>query len=64
MAFPSIMRRDMERENWQYIVEKELTGVLDINWGREGRREIRMGSQVFGLHNSFAGMRKSDMGTG
>jgi len=27
VAFPSITRRDMERKNWQYILEMESTGL-------------------------------------
>lgn len=29
VAFPSIMRKDTERKNWQYILEMESTGLRD-----------------------------------
>lgn len=29
VAFPSIMRKDKERKNWQYILEIASTGLRD-----------------------------------
>lgn len=60
MAFPSIRRKDTEKHSWPYILEVASIELGD-SFGGEERKEIVKGSQVSGLHSSFARMTEEQL---